>query len=194
MSKSIIINNLDSWFEDLAFVKRNDDAVFASAEDIQNFVIGYGSKYQWGTARCACVLVAAKEEKMIEESVWHEHKEVLSTGAACDLRFTMQIAKAEKKLTNGKLIKYSRFSGVVAEKKPEKDGKEFENTSPYPDSSFYVRSKSEIGIGRAKRYLKVDVIGHIRGQLAILAANDEDVKEAGKKLKMDITKVVKEFT
>lgn len=195
MSKSITINNLDEWFKDLAFVVQQNNAPFASIEAIQEFTVDYALRHKWGTVRCAHVLVVAKEMGLVEDDVWHEHKEVMSKGAAWNLRMTMAIAKAEKELTNGRLIKYPKYVGVVTEKKPKKDKGEIENTSPYPDNPFYVQAKSEIGIARAKKYLKVDVIGHIRNKLAILAANDEDVSKVVKELKADITKLVKrEFT
>lgn len=191
MSKSITISNLESWFEDLAFVKQNNNAPFVSTESIQEFVVEYAVDHDWPLKRCARVLVAAKDMGLIEEGVWYEHQEVLATGATYDLRMVMALAKAEKQLTNGSLIKYPKYVGVVRENRPK--GNEIESSLPYPDNVSYVLAESELGIIRAKRYLETYVSGHIRNRLAILAANDEDVEKAAKNLKVKIDKIVKEF-
>lgn len=191
MSKSITINNLESWFEDLAFVKQNNNAPFVSVEAIQEFVVEYAVDHEWPLRRCARVLVAAKDIGLIKEGVWYEHQEVLTTGATYDLRMVMALARAEKQLTNGNLIKYPKYVGVVRENRPK--GNEIESALPYPDNVSYVHAKSELGIIRAKKYLEIYVTGHIRNRLAILAANDEDVKEIAKDLKMKIDKIVKEL-
>lgn len=126
------------------------------------------------TAKVARATVVSRELKEASEDIIRENKILLQVGAMQDISQIVLREKTEVETKSGEILSVPAFIGSAED----------------DNGQSYVPSDSNRGRERAEKYLKNQVVGHIRNRLGTIYQNGGDVAEVAEKLKARIDELV----
>lgn len=123
-----------------------------------------------GTGQVARLTVVARANGLAPEGILKSDKLLLYSGARAEIDVKHAARMRMATMPNGVQYQVREFVGAI-----NTLDEEGEPVADNEDDLFFVRSDSEDGLRRVRRYLFAVVPGHIFNRLKILAANDEDI-------------------